>query len=84
MYGQINEHLLANHLLSQFQSAYRQHHSSETAMVKVYNDIVQLLHSNLNMMVLSFDVSCAFDIVDHTHLIKKLYHRFDIDGTVLS
>ena len=84
VYSQINEHLLANHLLSQFQSAYRQHHSSETALVKVHNDIVQLLDSNLNVMVMSFDLSCAFDTVDHTHLINKLHHRFGIDGTILS
>ena len=76
--------MLANHLLSQFQSAYRQHHSSETAIVKVHNDIVQLRDSNLNMMVMSFDLSCAFDTVDHTHFIKKLHHRFGINGTVFS
>ena len=84
MHSQINEHLLANHLLSQFQFAYCQHHSSETALVKFHNDIVQLLDSNLNVMVMSFDLSCAFDTEDHTHLIKKLHHRFGIDGTVLS
>ena len=84
VYGQINEHLLANQLLSQFQSAYRQYYSSKTAMVKVHNDIVQLLDSNLNVMVMSFDLSCTFDTVDHTHLIKKLHHCFGIDGTVLS
>ena len=84
VYGQINEYLLANHLLSQFQSAYRQHHSYETAMVKVHHDIVQLLDSNLNVMMMSSDLSCAFDTVDHTQLIKKLYHHFGIDGTVLS
>ena len=51
--------------LVNFKSAYRQHHSSETAMVKVHNDIVQLLDSDLNVMVMSFDLSCAFDTVNH-------------------
>ena len=30
-------------------------------------------------MLMSFDLSCAFDTVDHAHLIKEL-HRFGIDG----
>ena len=33
---------------------------------------------------MSFDLSSAFDTVDHIHLIEKLQHRFGIDGTVLS
>ena len=53
-------------------------------MVKVHNDIVLLLDSNLNVMVMPFDLSCSFDAVDHTLLIKKLHHRFGIDDTILS
>ena len=52
-------------------------------MVKVHNNIVPLLDSSQNVMVMSFDLSCAFDAVDHSHLIKKLHHHFGIDGAVL-
>ena len=61
VYSQINEHFFANNLLGQFQSAYCQHHSCETAMVTVHNDIVQLLDSKKNVTLISFDLSSAFD-----------------------
>ena len=53
-------------------------------MVWVHNDIVQLLDSNKNVILMSFDLSCAFDTVDHTQLIEKLHHCFGMGGTVLS
>ena len=84
VYGQINEHLLANNLVGQFQSANRQHLSCKTAMVRVNNDIVQLLDSKKNVILMSFHLSSAFDTVDHTQLIEKRQHHFGIDGSVLS
>ena len=83
VYGQINEYLFANNLLSQFQFAHCQHHSCETALVRVHNEIVQLPDSKKNVILMSFDLSSAFDTVDHTQLIEKLQYRFGIDGTVL-
>jgi len=40
--SQIREHILVNNLGDLFQSAYSKHHSTETALIKIFDDI---LHS---------------------------------------
>jgi len=52
--------------MSDLQSAYRTHHSTETAILKVMLDILMALDdSNLAMLTL-LDLSAAFDSVDHS------------------
>ena len=67
--------------LGHSQSAYRAHHSCETALVKVHNDIRLMLDSKLNVVLILFDLSVAFDTVNHGLLIKKLKLQFGLDGT---
>jgi len=37
---QLNEYLVANNLLPRYQSAYRKNHSTETALLRVWSDIL--------------------------------------------
>ena len=46
--GQFMEHLTANNLYPQFQSAYKQQHSTETALLKVKKDILMSMESNMS------------------------------------
>ena len=39
--SRLNHHLMVNNLLEPFQSAYRMNHSTETAMLRVQNDIIR-------------------------------------------
>ena len=64
---QIQLHLDKNNLYLVFQSAYRKLHSTETAFVKVHNDI--LTNMNKRLMTL-LDLSAAFDTVDPSNLFK--------------
>ena len=62
-------------LLPAHQSAYRQFHSTETAVLIVHNDIVRAMDSGLVSALVFLDFSAAFDTVDHR--ILWICFRFD-------
>ena len=75
----INEHNLLPSLLS----AYRPHHSCETAVLKVVNDSLLCLDKG-NVALLSFlDMTSAFDCVDHMILTERLRLSFGLHGAPL-
>ena len=80
---QISHHLSANNLLNQFQSAYRPGHSTETALLKIVNDLLLSLDDGKISILASLDLSAAFDTIDHNILLHRLQHDFGLSGTVL-
>ena len=66
-----------------YQSAYRQNHSTETALLKVKCDISSAVDSGLVSVLLMLDMSAVFDNVSHTTLISCLESVFGLQGTVL-
>ena len=70
-------------LLSNRQSAYRYHHSTETAVVAVHNNLVRAIDDhNVSALVL-LDLSAAFDTVDHDILLNVIETRFGVGGDAL-
>ncbi len=69
--------------MDKFQSAYREGHSTETALLIVQNDILMELDKGKVVMLVLLDLSAAFDTIDHEFLLKRLSRRCDIIGTVL-
>ena len=56
-------------LLPPIQSGFRANHSIETALLSLLSQIYMTIdHSHLSLLVL-FDVSSAFDMVDHEILL---------------
>jgi Reverse transcriptase (RNA-dependent DNA polymerase) len=51
------------------QSAYRQGHSTETALVKIMDDIIKTADGGSVVALASLDISAAFDAVDHDVLV---------------
>ena len=67
-----------NGLCEVFQSAYHAHHSTETALLRVYNDIAMSIDNQKSVVLALLDLSAAFDTVDHSLLLARLSTRFGI------
>ena len=67
---QLVNHLDKNGLYEVFQSAYRQLHTTETALLCVQNDILQAVDSCVGAILVLLDLSAAFDTIDHEKLIR--------------
>ena len=77
------EYLDKNNLCELFQSAYKKLHSTETALLRVHNDIAMTIDNQNSVILLLLDFSAAFDAVDHQILLSRLRTGFNIKGKVL-
>ena len=77
---QLVEYLQDNNLMPNLQSAYRRHHSTETALLRILSDLLKAM-DNQHVTVLGLlDLSAAFDTVDHSILLCWLQRQFGISG----
>ena len=83
MYYQTQEHLVRSELYLTLQSAYRAGHSTETALLKVHNDILLNMDNQRVTLLVLLDLSSAFDTVDHEVLRRRLEITFGIADTAL-
>ena len=65
------------------QSAYRQFHSTETAVIAVYNDLLLAADSGQVSALCLLDLTAAFDTVDHDLLLLRLKRQYGLRGVVL-
>ena len=77
-------HLIRNNLHEPTQSAYKNNDSTETALFKISNDIIQILEVKNFTILASLDLSAAFDTVDHKVFQHKLYNEFGIEDEALN
>ena len=81
---QLCSFLHPNHILEVFQSGFRPFHSTETALVKVLNDLLLASDSGYISVLMLLDLSAAFDTVDHLILLDRLENLVGICGQALS
>ena len=81
---QIQSYLNEHDLFPSLQSAYRRHHSTETALLKVKNDILMNMENQKVTLLVLLDLSAAFDTVDHRILLDRLQFDFGISGSALN
>ena len=81
--NQFMDYCTINHLLlPDNQSSYRKYHSTETALVKVHNDILTSMDRQEITFLILLDLSAAFDTINHSLMIDILKNDFGIAGVV--
>ena len=78
-----NHYLVTNHLYPKLQAAYQQFHSTETALLRVQNDILRAIDDKKEVILVLLDVSAAFDTIDHNILLSRLQTQYGFTDTVI-
>ena len=79
------DHVVANNLSDTFQSAYKYKpfHGTETAVLRVNNDILSAMDDGQITALVVLDLSAAFDTVDHKILLSRLQYHLGIHDIAL-
>jgi len=67
---------------NKLQSVYRQHHSTERALLNILNDSYSNTDSSQSTLLVALDLSTTFDTVEHSVLITRLQNSFGMTGMV--
>ena len=81
-FSRLRIYLNENDLIDTFQSAYRPHHSVETLLTNLTDFVLSEMDKGNIVLLVLFDMSSAFDTLDHTILVKRL-QSLGVTGTAL-
>ena len=68
---------------NRFQSAYRRSYSTETALLRLLNDVYQAADLKQTTLLVLLDLSAAFDSIDIPTLLRRLNHTFGLTNAPL-
>lgn len=74
VHDQLQSHLDTNGIFEKFQSGFKSLRSTETALLKVFNDLLLIVDSGCSGILVLLDLTAAFDTVDHRILLSRLEH----------
>ena len=77
-------HVSSSPNFNPFQSAYRKHHSTETTLLRITDSLRNICATGHAAVLVSLDLSAAFDTLDHNILIDILNRHFNISDLALS
>ena len=82
--SRLSSHIFSAPAFSNYQSAYRPGRSTETASLKIANDLLGNVATGSPSLLVSLDLSSAFDCVTHSNLIERLSLEFGFSGPSLN
>jgi len=82
--ARLRPHLINSTNFSKWQSAYRLGHSTETALLDVFDSVHTAADNKEVTLLIGLDLSAASDMVCHSTLTKWLQTGFGVSGTALS
>ena len=71
--SRFDDHLVSNGLDENVQSAYKRFHSTETALIRVQNDLLMSIDEAGGVILVLLDLSAAFDTIDHNILLNRMF-----------
>ena len=80
---QLQTHLDEAGLMTALQSTYRKHHSTESALLNIQNDILLIMAKGSVTALTLLDLSATFDTIDHTILLDRLNVYYGISELAL-
>ena len=84
IHSRMSSHLHSFPSITPFQSAYRPFHSTETALLRIQNDLLLACNQQKVSALVLLDLSAAFDTIDHQILLTRLSSTYGITGSALS
>ena len=84
MFSSIYSHLTFHNLLSDKQSGYRPHHSTEIQLTYLTHNIHRHLDEGRDVTAIYLDISKYFDKIWHDGLLHKCKNEFFLSGSLLS
>ena len=82
--ARIKPYVVASENFCRLQSVYRDRYSTETALLKIFNDIYRSVDKKLGTVLVTLDISATFDCVIHDVLLKRLEVCYGISGLPLA
>ena len=76
--NQMTDHDVQYELSEDFQSAYSTFCSTETALLRVQNDLLMAVETKGAALLILLDLSAAFDTINHQILLECLQHAMGL------
>ena len=76
--GRLTDYMTENNLHEHLQSTYKPGHSTETALLKLQNDILTSIDQYGIVILVMLDLSAAFNTIDHDILFSTMENTLGI------